>query len=159
MAAPTPVKLGPGTLVLGETGTEQDASCLVQNAVVSWEVDTEDDLQVLCGDTVAGARTYSATLSGTILEDLDQEAGMVAYSWANKGTQVQAVFVPNTEAGATVTGTLTIDPLDVGGDEYGSVMTADFEWSYVGEPELTWAAAPPAGASGTTAKKAATKAA
>lgn len=140
MVAPTPVKLGPGTLMLGET---EDMSCLIQNAEVSWSVDAEDDLNVLCGDTVAGARTYTATLSGTVLEDLDNPTGIVNFTWANKGDAVGFTFIPNTEAGATVSGDLTVDPLNVGGDEYGQVMTSDFEWSIIGEPELTWAGIPP----------------
>lgn len=140
MTAPTPVKLGPGTMMLGET---EDMSCLIQNAVVSWSVDAEDDLNVLCGDTVPGARTYTATLSGTVLEDLDNPTGIVNFTWANKGDAVSFTFIPNTEAGAEVTGTLTVDPLNVGGDEYGQVMTSDFEWSIVGEPVLSWAGEPP----------------
>jgi hypothetical protein len=64
--------------------------------------------------------------------------GVVAYTWANKGKSVPFTFTPNTDAGATVTGNIVIDPLDVGSDdEYGSVMDSDFEWACVGEPVLT----------------------
>lgn len=154
MAAPTPVKLGPGTLTIGATGTTIDMSCLIESATLAWSVDTEDDLNVLCGDTVPGARTYTASLSGTALQDLTENEGLVAFTWANKGSAQPFTFTPNDDAGATVTGTLVVDPLDVGGDTYGSVMTADFEWACVGEPVLAW------GASGTrTTKKAASAAA
>ena len=131
-------KLGPGTLTLGETGTSQDASCQLTGAVVAWDKDKADDITVLCGDVVAGGTTYSATLSGTFLQDLSADDGIVAYSWANKGLAVAFTFTPNTDAGATVTGTLIIDPIDVGStDDYGSTMTSDFEWDCVGEPALT----------------------
>lgn len=94
---------------------------------------------MLCGDVVPGGTTYTASLSGTFLQDLAEQDGLVAFTWANRGTSVPFVFIPNTAAGATVTGTLVIDPLNVGStDDYGSTMTSDFEWDCVGEPELNW---------------------
>lgn len=138
MSAPTPVKLGPGTMKIGAIGTETDMSCLLQNATIAWSVDAEDDTNVLCGDTVPGARTYSATISGNALQDLTEKEGLVAFTWAHKGEAVPLTFTPNDEAGATVTGTVVIDPLDVGGDTYGSVMNSDFEYAFVGEPALAW---------------------
>lgn len=153
MAAPKPVKLGPGTLNIGETGTAIDMSCLIQNATVAWDVDTEDDLNVLCGDTVPGARTYTATLSGTAVSDLTDPDGLVDFTWEHKGEAVPFVFVPNTDAGATVTGRCVLNPLDVGADDYGAVMTADFEWDCVGEPELDWATTESASATKTTTTK------
>ena len=132
-------KLGPGTLILGEVGTNQDASCQVTGAVVAWDKNKADDITVLCGDVVGGGTTYTAKLSGTFLQDLADDAGIVAYSWANKGATVPFTYVPSTEAGATVTGNLIIDPIDVGStDDYGSTMTSDFEWDCVGEPSLTF---------------------
>jgi hypothetical protein len=136
-------KLGPGTLILGPTGTPQDASCQLQNGVVEWDKDKDDDITVLCGDTVPGGTTYTATLSGTFLQDLeDDTTGLVAWSWANKGTTQDFEFVPNTAAGATVTGKVIVDPIAVGSTEdYGATLTSDFEWDCVGEPVLDWPAA------------------
>jgi hypothetical protein len=132
-------KLGPGTLILGETGTTQDASCQMTGAVVAWDKDKADDITVLCGDVVAGGTTYTATLSGTFLQDLAEDDGLVAFTWANKGVETKFVYVPNTVAAATVTGVVVIDPIDVGStDDYGSTMTSDFEWDCVGEPVLTF---------------------
>src|SRR3954462_3445352 len=112
-------RLGPGTLTLtpdpgGTTPTPVDFSCQLANAVVSWDKDTDDDITVLCGDTVAGAATYTSTFSGAMLQDLADAAGIVAFSWDNKGAQVGFDFTPNTAAAATVTGIVTVDPLDVG---------------------------------------------
>lgn len=135
-------KLGPGTLTLGPVGTPLDASCQLANAALSWEKDQDDDITVLCGDVVPGALTYTAALSGSFLQDLSEADGLVAFTWENKGTVSDFVFIPNTTAGATVTGKLTIDPLDVGStDDYGSVLQSDFEWSCVGEPVLTFTGA------------------
>ena len=135
-------KLGPGTLTLGDVGTLQDASCQLAGAVVGWDKDKADDITVLCGDVVAGGTTYTATLSGTFLQDLEDEAGLVAFTWENRGVSVPFTFTPNTAAGATVTGTVVIDPIDVGStDDFGSTMTSDFEWDCVGEPALAWGGA------------------
>jgi hypothetical protein len=130
-------KLGPGTLTIGETGTLVDFSCQVTGARVAWDVNAEDDVPTMCGDVVPGDRTYSSALSGTLYQDLTTADGIVAFSWANKGTSVPFAFTPNTAAGTSVTGTLTVDPLDVGGDDSVAKMTADFEWAIVGDPVLT----------------------
>jgi hypothetical protein len=134
------VRLGPGLFTFGPTETPMDASCQLANGVVAWDKDAEDPITVLCGDTVAGSVTYTSTISGTLLQDLTVEDGLVAYTWEHKGEPVPFTFSPNTAAGATVTGTVVVDPLDVGSDDdYGAVMQSDFEWDIVGEPVLAWA--------------------
>lgn len=132
-------KLGPGTITIGETGTELDFSCQVTAAHVDTEVDEGDSVTVLCGDEVPGARTYSHSFAGTLLQDLDA-AGIVAYSWEHAGEQVPFTFTPVTDLAATVEGTLILDPLSIGGDEAGQNMTSDYEWAIVGTPIFTPAA-------------------
>jgi hypothetical protein len=131
------VKLGPGLLSIGETGTLIDFTCQVTAAHVDWSVDEGDDTQVLCGETVPGERTYSSALAGTLYQDLGDAAGIVAYSWAHKGEEVPFTFTPNTVAATQVAGSVILDPLTVGGDTAGENMTSDFEWKIVGEPTLT----------------------
>lgn len=134
----TTTKLGPGTLTIGETLTLLDVSCQVVNAQLAWEKSAEDDIRTLCDDVVPGAVTYTATLSGTLLQDLANASGVVAYSYAHKGETVPFIFTPNTAAGAKVEGDVTIDPLTVGSTEdVGANMTSDFEWDCVGEPTFT----------------------
>jgi hypothetical protein len=134
--AGTATKLGPGTLVIGDTvAPSLDMSCQLSGAKVAWDKDKEDDTPTLCGDTVAGATTYTGKLSGTVLIDLSDD-GLVDFTWTNKGQQFPFVFIPNTAAGKQITGTVTVDPLDVGGDEVKKNMTSDFEWDCVGMPEL-----------------------
>jgi len=127
-------KLGPGTLTIGTVPT--DFTCQVTAARVEWAVDEGDDVVVLCGETVPGARTYSASLTATILSDLGAVAGIVEFSWTNKGTQQAFEFTPNASAGKSVTGTVIVDPISVGGDESGQNMTSDFEFACVGEPVI-----------------------
>ena len=126
-------KLGPGTLTIGETTTTLDLSCQLSAAHVEWDKDKEDDTPVLCGEDVPGGVAYTAKLTGTVLLDLSP-TGMVDFTWTHKGEQFPFTFVPNTAEGVEVTGVLTVDPLDVGGDEVKKNMSVDFEWDCVGEP-------------------------
>lgn len=126
-------KLGPGTLTIGATATTLDLSCQLSAAKVEWDKDKEDDTPVLCGESLAGGVTYTAKLTGTVLLDLSAD-GMVDYTWTNKGTEQPFVFVPNNTEARQVSGTLVVDPLDVGGDEAKKNMSVDFEWDIVGDP-------------------------
>jgi hypothetical protein len=126
-------KLGPGTLIIGETTTTLDLSCQLSAAHIEWDKDKEDDTPVLCGEDVAGGVNYTAKLTGTVLLDL-ATGGMVDFTWTNKGQQFSFVFVPNAAEAMQVSGVLTVDPLDVGGDEVKKNMSVDFEWDCVGEP-------------------------
>lgn len=148
MPAANVVKLGPGTLTVGATGSEVDFSCQVTAATVQADVNADDPTIVLCGDSVPGARTYDFHITGTLYEDLALADGIVYYSWAHKGESLPFTFTPVEElVGMSVAGTLIIDPLDVGGDEAGANMTSDFDWSIVGEPVIT----PPTGGAGVLA--------
>lgn len=138
-------KLGPGTLKIGATGTEIDASCLINNARIAMSKDQADSKTMLCGTTKTGAVTYTYALSGNL--DVDPEAGadgLFALSQVAKGTEVPFQFIPNSADGTAAAGTLVIDPLDFGADEYGEDLNSDFEWSIVGEPTYTWGVAPEA---------------
>jgi len=130
-------KLGPGKLTVGTTGV-QDFTCQVTAARVEFSADSEDAILTLCGDSVPGARTYTATLTATIFNDLGTTPGIVEYSWTNRGTSQPFVFQPSTVTGVKqVTGNLIIDPISVGGDEVGQNMVSDLEWEIVGIPTLT----------------------
>jgi hypothetical protein len=148
-------QLGPGTLVLGGVGTPLDISCQIINAIVEWEKDKDDDVVVLCGDTASGATTYTASITGELFQDVDDPAGILATSWAQKGTEIEFTFVPNTAAGTSAEGVLVLDPISFGGDEAKANMTSDFTWSIVGEPTLTIGTGGATTASATTKTKAA----
>jgi len=130
-------KLGPGTLTLGPTGTPLDVSCQLVSATVEWDSSKDDDETTLCGDVVAGDLTFTATLSGTFFQDLGLATGVVAYTWDNKGAEVEFTYTPNTAAGGSVAGIVTIKPLTIGGDEPKAKMRSDFTWDCVGEPVFT----------------------
>ena len=54
------------------------------------------------------------------------------------GTEQGFTFTPNTADGVTAAGTLVIDPLDFGADEYGAVLTSDFEFQISGTVTFTY---------------------
>lgn len=134
--AGTPVsyKMGPGSLVIGETGTPLEISCQITACTVEFETDAEDDVPTLCGGTLAGDETETATLTGTIIQDLSDD-GIVEYTWANSGTVQPVVFIPNTDVGKQILGSVKIRSLNVGGDVKTS-PTSDFEWPFVGLPTM-----------------------
>lgn len=134
--AATVVKLGPGTLTVGATGTPVDFSCQVTAARVEWNVNADDPTTVLCGDKVPGARTYDSHLTASIFSDLGLATGIVEYSWAHKGESVPFEFVPAEDVLSSVSGTLIVDPISVGGDAAGDNMTSDIDWTIVGDPIL-----------------------
>lgn len=142
MTAPTipttVAKLGPGTLNIGSVGTEVDCSSLLNGGRVTSSKDQADSTTKLSGAVRAGGVTYSFELSGNIDVDPGDPAGILALSHSAKGTDQPFTFTPNEEAGLTVTGTLTLDPLDVGADAFGDDMTSDFTFAIVGEPTLTF---------------------
>jgi hypothetical protein len=136
VTSPTPTvrKLGPGVLTVGSIGSPIDFSNRCTAVAVRWSVDNEDDTPVLSGETLAGDRTYTATLEATAYQDDLYDGGLVAWSWANKGSQVPFTFTPYA-GGRSITGELIVDPLDVGGD-VAKKNTSDLAWACVGEPEL-----------------------
>jgi hypothetical protein len=130
--------LGPGTLTIGEVGSEVDLSAQIITCQIEWDKDKDDDITVLNGEVAAGAIKYTATITGEMFQDISDPAGIVMQSWgALKGMQVPFEFTPNTAAATTAVGELIVDPVTFGGDEAEANMTADFEWDIVGEPTLS----------------------
>lgn len=131
-----PLKLGPGVLTLGEIASPLDMSCQLTNLVIQCEADTEDAEPTLCGGSLAGDRAYTWTMTGNVAQDLELN-GVVDYTWKNKGKQVPFDFTPNKDIATTkVTGTVIIDPLSLGGD-VGKRGMSEFEWSIIGDPQLS----------------------
>lgn len=132
-----PVKsytVGPGTLKLGETGTEQDFSAQVTACRVTWANEIGDATPVLSGEELAGDVEWSASLVVTFVQDI-AAAGIAEYTWTNRGDQVPFTFTPSTAAARSVTGVVTITPIDVGGDAKAK-PTSEVTWACVGDPAL-----------------------
>jgi hypothetical protein len=125
---------GPGTLKIGATGTEIDVSCLVNSLKITASKDEGDSTTKLCGTVKPGKITYTYSMEGNLDVDSETADGLFALSQASPGSQQPFVFVPNTAATTGATGTLIIDPLDFGGEEFGDDMTSDIEFTLVGAP-------------------------
>lgn len=134
------VKLGPGTLEIGATGTEVDVSCLVNGMKITSEKDQADSTTKLCGTVVAGSTTYTYTLEGNVDIDPAVVSGLFRLCQANPGSEQAFTFTPNTADGTSAAGTLIIDPLDFGADEYGADLTSDIAFAIVGTPTYTYPA-------------------
>src|SRR5215471_14762208 len=104
--------LGPGVLKVGATGTQIDASCLLNNAKIAMSKNESDATTKLCGDVRAGTISYTYALSGNLDTDVADAAGLFALSQTAAGTQQAFTFTPSNEEGTTASGTLVIDPLD-----------------------------------------------
>jgi hypothetical protein len=123
-------KLGPGTLKLGSVPLEVNAQLRQCRVTPSENVTTTDTIKVLSGEKLEGEDTVDLTfvLEGAFLQDLDA-AGVVAWSWTNKSTWQDFVFVPNNVAASEVTGEVRVIPISVGGDEVDVTMQSDFSWT------------------------------
>lgn len=128
--------VGPGTLELGGTlGIEAQVTAMR----VEWSenVTTADTIAVLSGEETGGEEDadYRATLAGNVVQDIDA-AGLVDYSWTNKGEEVPFVFVPNTAKGRSVTGVVAVAPITLGGDVKDKTPRSDISWRIIGDPTL-----------------------
>lgn len=127
-------KVGPGELTFGAAGTLQDFTAQVTECAVDWEEDVEDDVPTLDGGSLEGEATYSATLSGTFVQDIS-ETGVVTWSWTNKGVRLPFSYTPNTDEDAAFSGVVRVRPLKAGG-AVKTKPTSDFEWTCIGEPTI-----------------------
>lgn len=146
MTAPTaPVgtgKLGPGKLTIGATGSEIDVACMVNNIAVEPSKNATDATTKLCGLVRPGTVTYTFQLTGNIDVDAGNAAGLFALSWSEKGSVQPFSFTPSDALGTEVEGTLVLDPLRLGADEYGADLTSDIAFDIVGDPVITFATPP-----------------
>jgi hypothetical protein len=126
--------MGPGTFSIGSIGSALDLTAQVTALTVEFSEEVEDSIPTLSGETLEGAASYPATLTGTVAQDLT-EAGMFDYTWTNKGTIVPFTFTPSTAAGRTVTGQVRVAPINLGGT-VKTRNTSDFTWSIIGDPVL-----------------------
>lgn len=126
---------GGGTLSIGGLATAKDFTAQVRSCTVTWKKDQDDAVPVLSGDELGGQVTYTATLEATFIQDLTED-GLVDFTWDNAGEDMPFTYEPSSTAGRTISGTVTIDPLDVGGDAKAKAPTSDVKWACVGRPTI-----------------------
>lgn len=107
--------LGPGSLMIGESGAGKDFSVDAIKVTLTPETSTEDPVTYLDGhEEVAPAKT-TWKLEGTVHEDYTTE-GVQAWCMNNAGKTLKFTFVPNTSGKLKTTGNVMIVPIAFGGD-------------------------------------------
>lgn len=135
--------MGPGTLTLGDVGDVKSLSSQVTNVRITPNVDTGDPINVLSGESVPGDRDETWTLAGTLVQDLGAGVAgadsIVEWLFTNAGETMPFTFVPSTAKGRQITGDVTVEAVEIGGD-VKSKPTSDFEWQVSGRPAIAAAA-------------------
>lgn len=128
-------KLGPGSLKIGETGSEQEFASHVTTCAINPSFDEEDPIPTLSGDQfVDGDATPEVTLSGEFLQEYAVD-GLVKWTWDNNGATLPFVFTPRNDAELSWKGEVVVRPVTVGG-EVKTANTAEFEWRCIGLPTV-----------------------
>lgn len=130
-----PITVGPGTLTIGATLDLVSFSSKVTSCRVVPNVNTGDPINVLSGEQVAGDRDESFTLAGTFVQDFGITDSTTEWLFENRGSELPFVFVPNTARGRQVSGTLTVEAIEIGGD-VKTKPTSDFEFTLSGPPVI-----------------------
>lgn len=107
--------LGPGSLKIGGTDSEQDFSADVINTALEPSTDTEYPDNFLDGHSEGGSQTESWTLTGSVKEDFSMDGLQV---WCNQhsGDELPFTFIPNTSGTVQWKGKVTIASIQIGGD-------------------------------------------
>jgi hypothetical protein len=127
-------KLGPGTLSIGATGTEEQWAAQLTACSVEPSTDTEDSIPVLSGEEIGGEDTDSAELSGTILQSYDAQS-LLLWAHTHKGQELPFTFTPNNDGALQVTGIVKVRRVRIGGD-VKTRNTSDFTFPIVGDYDL-----------------------
>ena len=103
----------PGTFSIGSVGTPLDLTAQVTSLTVEFSEEVEDSVPTLSGETLEGAATYPATLTGTLVQDLpSQRPSEVTHDAPDsRASRVHAVRVDpgSALAGALGSTTLTVN--------------------------------------------------
>lgn len=141
-AAATP--FGPGTIEVGATGSEVDfAGEVLGGTVTHTYEDVGDQRTMLDGTVRAATRTRIDGLTFSVENDLTA-AGLYQFCVTNDGTDQTFTYTPNTAAGASWAGTVSVAlPAEIGADEFNAPIVSDVEWSGVGKFTFTPGATTP----------------
>jgi hypothetical protein len=125
--------LGPGHLKVGETGSPREFATQLTKCALNTDTKSDDPIDVLSGDQIAGEDTYTFTISGTLVQDYDLDS-LELYCFENRGQEVPFVFVPSNAGEVQWSGTVKIRPVGTIGGDVKKKNTSDFEFTIVGDP-------------------------
>ena len=127
--------VGPGVLTIGASGSLTNFESQVTSCKLVPNVDNDDPINVLSGEQVAGDRTESFTLEGSILQDFGDTESTTEWLFEHRGETHPFKFVPSTSKGRQITGNLQVEAIDIGGDARTKAQS-DFEMQVIGEPVI-----------------------
>lgn len=129
-----------GTMTLGASDLDVAAQVIDAAVVPSEKTKETDAVPVLSGEELPASSSASLSyrLKGKFLQD-GGAAGVVAFSWTNAGDEVEFTLKPNDASSASVTGTVRVIPLQIGGPvSKTDPAQSDFDWQIIGTPVPTW---------------------
>lgn len=127
------VTMGPGKLTIGSDLNITNFESQVTSVRLVPNVDSEDPVHVLSGESVAGDRAESFTLEGSMLQDFGSEDSTTEWLFNHRGEEHPFSFTPNSGKGRKVTGNLVVEAIEIGGDARTKPQS-DFEFVVVGSP-------------------------
>ena len=133
--AATVATLDAGVLTIGSDLNITNFESQVTSARLVPNVDTEDAINVLSGEQVAGDRSESFTLEGSLLQDFGATGSTTEWLYNHRGEEHAFSFTPSTAAGKKITGNLVVEAIEIGGDAR-TKPTSDFEFVVVGAPTI-----------------------
>lgn len=129
------MKLGPGLLTFGETGSPKEFGGTTTQVTLEPEYDSDDATPVLSGGEFDGDETEKWTLKFTKFQTYDAES-LDLWLYQNAGKTLPFTFVPTTEGKLQAKGKVKIRAASIGG-EVKKKNTNELELPVIGRPDLT----------------------
>lgn len=129
------ITVGPGTFTIGADEDLVNLSSQATAVKLVPSVDTDDPILVLSGEIIQGDRSETWTIEGTLVQDLGAAESTTEYLFNNAGEEKPFSFTPANANGKTITGTLVVEAIEIGGDT-GTKAMSDFEFALIGRPVI-----------------------
>ena len=127
--------IGPGVLTIGSDVLLSSFESQVTSVSLVPDVDTDDPINVLSGEQVAGDRSESFTLEGEMLQDFGDTDSRTEWLFNHRGEEHPFSFTPNSSKAKKITGNLVVEAVAIGG-EARTKATSDFEFQVIGSPVI-----------------------
>lgn len=129
------MKLGPGLLTLGATGTKAEFGGLTSEVKLSPEYNADDPIPVLSGEEIDGEDKENWTLSFTKFQDYSEKS-LDLWLYQNAGKVLDFTFVPSKDGKLQAKGRVKIRAASIGG-EVKKKNTNEVELPVIGRPDVT----------------------
>lgn len=125
--------IGPGTLTIGADTDLTVFSSQCRAAKLVPTVDKGEPIDVLSGEQAPGDRTETHQLVVTLQSDFGTANSKTEWLWEHRGEAHSFVYIPNSSLGRRITGTITVEPIEIGGD-VKTKPSAEVTFDLVGDP-------------------------